>query len=361
MIEAMPRKMHLHVCAERDRHGRMRFYYRKGKGKRIPLPPPNDPGHDDAYKQAVAGNATPLRRALPNSGTLAWLVEKYRQSGKFERLRPSTKRMREQVLARAVTTAGNERYQDITARHIREAMDRRSPAAANNFRKIMNQLFKWAASMELLAKNPCEGIEAIRLDSDGHHTWTVDEVAQYCERWPVGTRERLAMDLLLFTGLRRSDLYRVGRQHVSDNTISIKTQKTGKWVYIPVFPSLSASIDATITGDLVFLCTAHGTPFASAASFGNWFRNACIKAGVPGRAHGLRKAGATIAANLGATTHELMAMYGWNRAAMAERYTMEADRRRLGAGAAERIANAFALTQQSGSGLSTKSENKSTG
>lgn len=361
MIEVMPRKLHLHVCVERDRHGKLRFYFRRGKGKRIPLPPPNDPGHDEAYQMALSGSPKPVRRVSANSGTLAWLVEKYRQSGKFDRLRPSTKRMREQVLARAVSTAGNERFQDITARHIREAMDRRSPAAANNFRKIMNQLFKWAVSMEMLAKNPCEGIEAIHLESDGHHTWTVDEVAQYCERWPIGTRERLAMDLLLFTGLRRSDLFRVGRQHVSENTISIKTQKTGKWVYIPVFPSLSTSIDATKTGDLVFLCTAHGTPFASAASFGNWFRKACIEAGVPGRAHGLRKAGATIAANLGATTHELMAMYGWNRAAMAERYTMEADRRRLTVGAAERIANAFTPNPKSGSGLSAINETKSTG
>lgn len=144
------------------------------------------------------------------------------------------------------------------------------------------------------------------------------------------------MDLALFTGLRRSDLAVVGRQHVKNGVISIKTIKTGAWVHIPVFEALQRSMDATPGGELAFL------PYKSAASLGNWFREACVAAGVPGRLHGLRKAGATIAADGGATPHQLMAMFGWKNLAEAELYTREADRKRNAAVAAGHIGNALA-------------------
>jgi len=157
----------------------------------------------------------------------------------------------------------------------------------------------------------------------------------------LGTRPRLAIDILLFLGLRRSDAVVVGRQHMKDGVVSICTQKTGAWVYLPVFRQLQESIDATPTGDLAFLTTSLGKPFTSGASFGNWFAKQCKAAGLPDecRAHGLRKAGATIAADEGATAHELMAMYGWTRLAMAEAYTKEADKKRLAKSASERLAN----------------------
>lgn len=64
------------------------------------------------------------------------------------------------------------------------------------------------------------------------------------------------------------------------------------------------------TGDLTFLVTSKGTPY-TIWGFGNWFRDRCVEAGVPGRAHGLRKAGAATAAENGATTKQLMAIFGW--------------------------------------------------
>src|SRR5262249_49662032 len=59
------------------------------------------------------------------------------------------------------------------------------------------------------------------------------------------------------------------------------------------------------------------------------FHDRCVEAGVPGRAHGLRKAGATIAANNGATSQQLMAIFGWDTLKEAERYTRNADQLRL--------------------------------
>jgi len=97
---------------------------------------------------------------------------------------------------------------------------------------------------------------------------------------------------------------------------------------LPVLPVLQKIIDASPCGDMTYLVNDLGRPFTD-AGFGNWFRDRCVEAGVPGRAHGLRKAGATIAANNGATAHQLMAIFGWDTLKMAEQYTRAADQQRL--------------------------------
>jgi len=152
---------------------------------------------------------------------------------------------------------------------------------------------------------------------------------------------RLALDLMLYTGLRRSDAVVAGRQHIKDGVLTIRNAKNKAIVSVTIYAALQRTIDATPGTGLAFLATEHGRAFASAASFGNWFRKRCQEAGVPDecRAHGLRKAGATIAAEGGATTRQLMAMYGWRSAATADLYTKAVDRQTLAASAGEHIEN----------------------
>ncbi|WP_367399424.1 MULTISPECIES: tyrosine-type recombinase/integrase [Methylorubrum] len=171
-----------------------------------------------------------------------------------------------------------------------------------------------------------------RLAQPLFHTWTEEEVARFEAHWPVGTRERLALDILLYTGLRRGDAARLGRPHVRNGVVRILTEKTSQEVTIRILPPLAASIAASPTGDLTFIAGERGRPMTK-ESFGKWFRDACVAAGAPGQAHGLRKAGARRAAESGAAEAELNAWFGWadgsresatyvrgaNRANLAER------------------------------------------
>lgn len=345
MIDDMPRPRLPYLRHEKNRHGEWCWYFRKGNGKRRRIR--GEYGSERfkrEYDAALAGKAVSTARG-PESGSVAWLVDRYKESRHFSGLKKSTRSMRDNILSGLVKAAGSKQFARITKAHIEDAMDRRAatPAAANNFLIVVSKMFDWAISVDKLKVNPCKGVKPNKLDSDGFHTWTIEEVEQYRKRHPVGTKPRLAIDLLLFVGLRRSDLIRLGRQHVKNGVISIQTIKTGAWVHVPIYAELRQSIDATQTGDLSFLTSSTGLPFSSPNSFGNWFRSRCDEAGMSKAcaSHGLRKAGATIAANAGATPHELMAMYGWSRLAMAETYTKAADKARLARGAAERIANAI--------------------
>jgi integrase len=259
----------------------------------------------------------------------------------------ATRRQSENIYRAVINTAGDEPLSAIAVDTIKAGRERRAaaPHAANNFLKSMRRFFKWAADSEggkLVAVNPTIGVKLLKgKNKDGFHTWTNEEIKRFEKRWPIGTRERLALDLLLYTGLSRGDVVRLGRQHVTNGVIAFRMEK-GRGdgvVYPPVLPILAATIAASKTGDLTFLATERGTPFVK-ESFGNWFREACREAGCPGSAHGLRKAGATRAAENGATVNQLMALFGWKTEKMALLYTRKADRKRLALQAAQLLVSA---------------------
>jgi len=211
------------------------------------------------------------------------------------------------------------------------------PNQANNFIKSMRGLFRWAVDAEIAKDDPTRDVKLLTVKTDGFHAWSDDELERFESRWPVGTRERLAFDLLFYTGLRRGDAVRLGRQHVRNGIFRITTEKNGIVVEAPILAPLARSIEAAPTGDLAFIVGERGKPMTK-ESFGNWFREACEAAGVPGSAHGLRKAGATRAAENSATVPQLKAMFGWTNDSMPSLYTRTADRARMAASGMSKIA-----------------------
>jgi integrase len=326
----MPRPRPLHLHLEVTRHGARVWYVRLGKGPRTRIKGEyGSPEFQAAYQTAIAGESVAPKPAVGTS-SLAWLIARYRDSSAWAKFSPATRRQRENIFLQIIASAGAEPYARITRGTINAAISRRkeTPFQAQNFLKTMRGLFSWAVDAELVSFDPTERIKAQTPRSEGFKVWTEEEIDRFEARWPIGTRERLALAILLYTGLRRGDAVRLGRQHIRDDVISMRTEKTGTPVNIPLLPELAEIIAASKTGDLAFIATAAGAPMAK-EGFGNWFREACDAAGVKGSAHGLRKAGATRAANNGATVAQLEAIFGWTGGNMAAHYTRQADRTRL--------------------------------
>lgn len=338
-MPAMPRPRKPYVQRETNRHGKTVWYFRKGDGPRTRLR-----GDYESqewcrdYEDALARANGDVRQARAPNGTLGWLIDRYMDSLTFAELASGTQKARRSILNRVKKTGGNLPLRQITRGTIVEGRDRRrdTPAAAVNFVKTMKALFGWAVEAEHMGSNPAADLKNPAPKTDGHHTWSVDEVQKFWKAHPLGTRPRLAIDILLFTGMRSSDAVLFGRQHIRNGWGHYRSVKTSIEVDFPILPPLQESIDATKTGDLAFLITDFGGPFKSAASFGNWFREQCKLAKVPGRAHGLRKAGATISAENGASDQQLMALFGWTDARQAGVYTRKARRGKL-AGEAARM------------------------
>jgi integrase len=199
-----------------------------------------------------------------------------------------------------------------------------------------------------MTENPAAKITKLKMTKRpdgkpaGHRIWTEAEQEQYRQFWPVGTIQRLAFDLLQLTGLRISDAYRFGRSHLApDGSFEIINRKTGTTSHGYMSSDVLASINATRTGEDIFLTTdLHKRPFATAGSFGSWFILQCRRAGLPSglSAHGIRKATATAVATDGATEYELMSMMGWINPRTAAIYTALVNRKAAGTRAAKRHA-----------------------
>jgi integrase len=328
----MPRPRPPGLNRDVSRHGKERWYVRTQHGKRIRLSATYGTNEFWAqYRAALEGAAPGEKSAAVSEATLEWLIGQYRLSPKFTNLAISTRRARENVLKRIIAKAGADAYADVRDVDVLATRDALAPKpeSANIYVRTMRGLYDWAKTKRLVTVNPAAGVTLFPSSESGFLPWDDADLERFEKRWKVGTRERLAFDLLLYTGLRRSDAVRLGKQHVKGGVLSITTAKTGAVVTLPLLAPLAASIEATRTGDLAFIVGEHGRPFTK-ESFGNWFRDACNAAGVTKAAHGLRKAGATRAAENGATTHELMAMFGWATVKEAERYTRAADRKRMG-------------------------------
>jgi integrase len=325
-----PRPPHLH--RETTRHGRAVWYVRLDKGARIRLRAEyGTPDFDAEYQAALSG--TPRRKQGVAAGSLAWLIARYRETSAWSTLSAATRRQRENIFQHVLQSAGDQPFAKISTAAIMAGRERRAktPAQSRNFLDAMRGLFRWAVKAQMLKADPTLGVEnPPRPKGGGFLPWTEEHVAAYERCWPIGTRQRVWLDVLLYTGLRRGDAVCFGRPHVRDGIGSIKTEKGGFTVTVtlPILPVLAQTLAAGPCGDLTFIAGESGRPLAK-ESFGNLFRKACRAAGVPGSAHGVRKIAATRAANAGATVAQLEAIFGWCGGSMASLYTRAADRRRL--------------------------------
>lgn len=340
MIDGMPRPRYPHLHTETHRGVRY-WYFRIGQGKRTRIR--GEYGSAEfmaAYRAALAGEPAPGQRAsVERSGTFGWLIARFKDSGEWAASSAATKRQRENILKSVAAGSAQWPVSAITKAVVAKGRDRRSatPAAANNYLKTMRAVFRWAVGAGLVESDPTQGVAKVVYKTDGHAPWTGEDIAAFEARWPVGTRERLALAIFIYTGLRRGDASRLGRQHIKEGIISLRTEKTGELVVIPLLQELQRIIDASPKGDLTLVTGSDGRPMTK-ESFGNWFGDACRKAGIRGKsAHGLRKYAATYAAERGTTEAELDAIFGWRGGRMASHYTRSANRARLAKEAMEKL------------------------
>jgi integrase len=330
-----------HVTAMRDRHGKIRYRYRRKGCKTTYLPgKPGEPAFAEAYARAVAGETSKVvvgaSRTLP--GTMNALAVAIYNSAEWAQMAPTTQTTYRGIIERIRTDLGTLPVRSFTTARVLALRDKKrdTPAAANNFIKILRWMMSFAVSRNLRTDNPCIGIKPLKVEGDGFHTWTEEEIAAFEKRWPVGTRERVAFDLLLWTIQRSGDVRVMGRQHMRGGRLEFTQEKTGADLSLPIMPQLAASLAKVPATQMLFVQTEAGVPF-TAKGFGNWFSAACRSAGLPQcSAHGLRKSGATRLADAGCSEAEIMAWTGHQTTKEVQRYTRKRNQKGLADRAAQR-------------------------
>jgi integrase len=318
-----------------DCRGKPRWYLRRAGHKRLPLPGlPWSPEFMAAYEAAMAGQKIEAGKSTIKAGSVADLITVYYQTAAFLQLADATRQTYRGILERFRAEYGEHPVARLEEQHIMAILDKKAstPAAANHLRRLLRAIMKLAKKRKMIKVNPMIDVDPIRYKVKGYKDWSDTEIGMFADYYPLGTRERLALELLLCAGPRRSDVVRLGPRNVCDGRLVYKQKKTGAEIDIPLLPQLTVAIKSIpgMETQERFLQTQYGEAFTD-TGFYNWFTDKARKAGVPeGRSpHGLRKASCRRLAEAGCSPREIMSVSGHVTLREVERYTKAANRAKL--------------------------------
>lgn len=316
----------------RQRRGRWAHYYRRG-GREVSLGvhglSPDDAKVFAAYcAEHARWEHSPPEVETPKAQTFAWGLDLYLSSDRWSELSEGTKAARRAILGRYRKAQGGRALAAITAKAMQAGLEKKGGHGAINELKALKPVFAFLKAEGFIQVNPAAGVELRKPKIRGFTTATAEEIARFQARWPVGTTERLILDLGCLTGAARVDLARLSRKNIDDGLLIYRRQKSGAVANVPITAELRAVIARTPDIAPAFVLTRRGQPF-DAASLGNRFAEACKAAEVGFRLHGLRKAFCCYWAERGADPLKIASMAGHLTLSEVQRYTRDADRRRI--------------------------------
>jgi integrase len=326
-------RLHLrYVQAFVSAGGGVYHYFRKAGSRRFPLPGlPGSAEFMAAYADALAAAPVAIGKTFRSrQGSISSAIAMYYSSQDFRSLQGGTPALRRAILEKFREQYGNRTLATLPREFIAALLDAMPANVARNWLVSFRHFIRWAEARKLIGRDPTWGIRLKVPKSDGRHTWSEHEIAAFEAHHAVGSKPRLALALGLYTGQRRGDIIQIGRQHIRDGVLTVRQQKTGTTLALPVRSELAEIIAATPSGNLTLLTTKTGKPYA-ANDFSIYFRKWCDAAGLPPECtfHGLPKATLTRLADAGKTVHQIAAVSGRVSLKEVERYTKRADQRRL--------------------------------
>jgi integrase len=331
-----------------DRHGRARHYLRKPGCKPVALP--GLPGSDEfmaAYGEALA--ATPrieVAATRTRAGSISAMIVGYLGSAAFHKLAPPSQQQYRRIFEGLRRDYGDLGIVTLARKHVVRILDSKSehPGAARDLLRCLRLLVRYAIGVGVRQDDPTIGVRVAMPNSDGFRTWSEEDIAAFEATYPIGSKPRLALALLLGTAARCADVVRLGRGNIRGGTIHLTQQKTGTALTIPVTAELAEAINAAAPSEhMVFLTNELGRPF-TARGFSKWFVKRCEQIGLERSAHGLRKAACRRLAEAGCSANEIAAISGHASLREVERYTRAADQAKLARNAVARTRNNLSRT-----------------
>jgi integrase len=309
----------------RDRHGKMRYRFRrKGYPARYINAPYGTKAFDQAYAACLAEEPAPIGAERIKHGSVSDVIARYYADNTFQDLRPSTQTVYRGVLERFRAAFGDDLMRHFDAERIARLMNvmRDKPHAAARLRKLLTQLFIIARRAKLVPPgfDPVKDTRAPKFESEGYHRWTEDELAAFEAKYALGTKPRLAFALLLYGAQRSGDVRFMTAETIEGERIRLDQRKTSNAVDVPVVAPLREALDAGPLGVSTLLETKSGVPFTPKGFYG-MMKKACIAAGIPHCSpHGLRKSAARRCREAGCSDDEGMAITGHKTVKEYRRY-----------------------------------------
>lgn len=333
-----------YVSQYKDRHGKQRLRFRKTGYRTYNFQAKYGTEDFQAELDQCLASIVPQRivhRTKTEPRSIDHLVSKYFQSGDFIRnAKPQTLDKNKAIINRFRKKHGHRSTEKVSFeaidKIITQAKNKKPDGtggqfAAQKLRKELKRLFRYAVKIKWLQSNPVDFVDPIKTKTKGFHTWTEEEIKMYQDFWPLGTTQRLAMELMLWTAKRMGDAIKIGPEHIRDGCLISTDAKTAKDSWLPIAPPLRAAIDKMENKTPVFILTSFGKPYSD-KSFSQRFSKWCVDAGLANcTAHGLRKAMSRRMAEARATNSEIKSITQHVGDAEVALYVREANQKMLAA------------------------------
>lgn len=325
-----------YVKPERDRQGRVRYWYFRRNGRRWRLP--GEPRSAEWLAEyARLKEATDAERKAPKAetttpapGSLKAIIVSYYRSPEWKNLKPNSQRAYGMAIASLEERAGHLPIALIERRHIKKLRDELidKPGMAHMRVKVLRLLIAFAVESGYRKDNPAARIKLPKLGE--HRAWTAEELVAFEVRWAPGTMQRRAYALARYTGQRCGDLAGMTRAHRIDGRIRVRQQKTDAQLDVTEHSDLTAELARGEQGHMSLLTKPSGASFDT-DSLSKWMGEAIEAAGLPDDCvmHGLRKVAARDLADAGCSLHEIMAITGHVSLTEIARYTKSVNQPRL--------------------------------
>lgn len=306
--------------------GNTYFYYRRG-GQSIPIREhPASPAFIARYSE-IHASFEAMRAAPAAQGTFARLIEEYKSSVYFKKLADKTRREYLRYIRMIEIGIGDMPVASIETPNIYSIRDAMSdtPRKADFLVSVLSAILTFGVKRGYRRDNPARLVDKIS-STEGHRPWEDDEVARFRARWPVGTVERMAFELMLNTGQRGGDVIRMTRGDYRGGYIKVTQSKTSEKLEIKASNALLTALTDWLEKHphLMLLTNSNGEQFKK-RNFEAVMRRAYDACGL-GRdvtSHGLRYTAATVLHELGVDWEAIAAITGHRTQAMVRKYTRQ--------------------------------------
>lgn len=198
---------------------------------------------------------------IVTSRTFTALVKSYHRSPRYRNLKPRTALDYDKHLEFFVSIMGDRNPVKMQRKDVIRLRDANAEKAyfANYSLRVLRVLMEHCVDLGWRDNNPARGVPELKTEKTEREPWPRELLDIYRATCPLGTRERLVMELCVGTGQRIGDVLNMRWSHIEDAAFFVKQSKTKKELWVPILPELQAALDAASRHSVFILTNERGT------------------------------------------------------------------------------------------------------
>lgn len=196
-----------------------------------------------------------------SSRTFEALIKSYHKSPRYRNLKPRTGLDYDKHLKFFASIMGDRNPAKMQRKDVIRLRDANADKVyfANYSLRVLRVLMEHCVDLGWRETNPARGVPELKTQKIEREPWPSDMLEVYRAKYPLGTRERLVMELCVGTGQRIGDVLEMRWSDIQDGAFFVRQNKTNKELWVPILDKLQLALDAASRYSVFILTNERGT------------------------------------------------------------------------------------------------------